>query len=234
MPTIAQTTTAQMRRLLRKLDRGLALARSDNGFRAGATPVPDTLITALLSQDLIIADGGHRYVISEPGRAYLRRAESDRDDNFKAQQQLLAEAYRLIDCKRQKVSVNLAESPLAWLKRRNLVSAAQFEAGERLRSDFLKAGQDARVTMAWDAPPMGRVLRGAPDHLDPTMAQLAAKRRFEAAIAAAGPGLADILWRVVCAGEGLETAEKAMAWPIRTAKVVLGLALDRLVTFYRI
>ena len=43
-----------------------------------------------------------------------------------------------------------------------------------------------------------------------------------------------MLWRVVCAGEGLETAERALGWPVRAGKLVLQLALDRLVVHYRI
>ena len=61
-----------------------------------------------------------------------------------------------------------------------------------------------------------------------------AKRRFEDAVASAGPGLADILWRVVCAGEGMRDAESALGWPARAGKLVLTLALDRLAAYYRI
>lgn len=129
------------------------------------------------------------------------------------------------------VTVNLAESPLAWLTRRGLISEAQFAAGERLRGDFMRAGQAPRVTMRWDAMPVTRMARGAPSG-GIGDGQLAAKARFDGAIAAAGPGLGDVLWRVVCAGEGLETAEKALGWPARAGKVVLGLALDRLVGHY--
>jgi hypothetical protein len=39
---------------------------------------------------------------------------------------------------------------------------------------------------------------------------------------------------VVCVGEGLETAEKAMGWPARAGKLVLTLGLDRIAVFYRI
>jgi len=35
------------------------------------------------------------------------------------------------------VTVNLAESPLAWLARRNMVDPRQFAASERLRHDFI-------------------------------------------------------------------------------------------------
>ena len=47
------------------------------------------------------------------------------------------------------------------------------------------------------------------------------------------PGLSDILWRVVCAGEGMRDAETALGWPARAGKVVLTLALDRLAGYYR-
>ena len=60
------------------------------------------------------------------------------------------------------------------------------------------------------------------------------KARFDKAIASAGPGLADILWRIVCAGEGMREAETALGWPARAGKLVLTLALDRVAAFYRI
>lgn len=132
------------------------------------------------------------------------------------------------------VTINLAESPLGWLLARGLVSERQFAAGEQLRSDWERAQIAPSVTMKWDAPPTARVARGAPELNDPTSAQLAAKRRFEAAVEAAGPGLSDVLWRVVCAGEGMRDAERALGWPARAGKLVLGLALDRLAQFYRI
>jgi hypothetical protein len=132
------------------------------------------------------------------------------------------------------VTVNLAESPLGWLKARGLVSERQFEAGERLRADWERAQMERSTTMRWDAPPTGRVARSAPEALDPTHAQIAAKQRLEAAVEAVGAGLSDVLWRIVCAGEGMRDAERALGWPARAGRLVLGLALDRLADFYRI
>lgn len=132
------------------------------------------------------------------------------------------------------VTVNLAESPLGWLKARGLVSARQFEAGEALRGDWERAALGLRVTMCWDAPPPDRNARGPADPAAPTLAQLAARRRFDRAARAVGPGLGDVLWRVVCAGEGMREAETALGWPARAGKLVLGLALDRLADHYRI
>jgi len=128
------------------------------------------------------------------------------------------------------VTVNLAESPLGWLRARGLVDARQFEAGDRLRGDYETAAMGPRVTMRWAA----RVDGGGGDAVDPTLAQIAAKRRFDAALAAAGPGLADIVWRVVCAGEGVPLAEKALGWPARAGRLVLTFALDRLADHYRL
>lgn len=136
--------------------------------------------------------------------------------------------------RRRSVTVNVAESPLSWLKARGLISERQFAAGERLRADYETASLGPSVTMRWDATPSGRGRRAAPEALDPTLAQLAAKRRFDAAMAAAGPGLSDVLWRVVCAGEGLPAAEKTLGWPARAGKLVLGLALNRVAEWMRL
>jgi hypothetical protein len=134
----------------------------------------------------------------------------------------------------RRVTVNDAESPLAWLRARGMVDARQFEAGERLRDDYEMEALGPRVTMRWDAAPAAR-RGGAPsERVDPTTAQIAAKQRFDAAIAAAGRGLSDILWRVICAGESVPAAEKALAWPARAGRLVLTLALDRLADHYRL
>jgi hypothetical protein len=131
------------------------------------------------------------------------------------------------------VTVNAAEAPLGWLYARGLVSRRQYDAGERLRGDWERAQLAPRVTMAWDAAPIARGRGGAAFGPDLTGSQLDAKRRFDAALLAAGPGLSDILWRIVCAGEGMRDAELALGWPARAGKVVLSLALDRLAGFYR-
>ena len=132
------------------------------------------------------------------------------------------------------VTVNMAESPLGWLHARGHVSARQYQAGERLRSDWERAQLSPRVTMTWDSAPLAGSRGGDPPKPDPTGAQIDAKRRFDDAVTASGPGLADILWRIVCAGEGMRDAETALGWPARAGKVVLTLALDRVADYYRI
>lgn len=132
------------------------------------------------------------------------------------------------------VTVNLAEAPLGWLKARGLVSDRQYEAGEKLRGDWERAALGPRVTMRWDAPPADKGRRRPAEMPEPTLAQAAARRRFDSAVKAVGRGLDDILWRVVCAGEGMREAEQALGWPARAGKLVLCFALDRLADHYRI
>lgn len=129
-------------------------------------------------------------------------------------------------------TVNLAESPLTWLHARGHLSDRQFDAGERLRADWETAQLAPQITMRWNPVRVDGGGRG--DGLTPGERQIAAKARFDGAVAAAGPGLADILWRVVCAGDALPDAERALAWPARSGKLVLGLALDRVAGFYRV
>lgn len=129
------------------------------------------------------------------------------------------------------VTVNLAESPLAWLHARGHLCDRLFDAGEALRRDYEVAQLSASITMRWDPV---RVKSTGERGLAPGERQIAARQRFDGAIRAAGRGLEDILWRVVCAGEALPEAEKTLGWPVRSGKLVLRIALERVAEFYRI
>jgi len=132
------------------------------------------------------------------------------------------------------VTVNLTESPLGWLFTHGHLTQRQFDAGERLRADWERAHLSPRVTMAWDSAPVARGRGGSAPQPDLSATQIDARRRFHDAIGSAGPGLADILWRVVCAGDGMREAETALGWPARAGKLVLTFALDRIAEHYRI
>ena len=133
--------------------------------------------------------------------------------------------------RRRSVTVNLAESPLSWLHARGHIDDRQFDAGERLRADFERAQLAPSITMRWDVV---RIKGSGDAGLAPNERQMVARDRFDAAIREAGKGLSDILWRVVCAGEGLPAAEKSLQWPARSGKLVLRIALDRVADYYRI
>jgi len=132
------------------------------------------------------------------------------------------------------VTVNALESPLGWLLAHGHVSQRQFAAGEKLREDWERGQYPPRVTMCWDSPPRERHGRGAPERLSAGGRESAARARFDSAVQAVGPGLRDILWRIVCAGEGMREAESALGWPARAGKLVLCMALDRLADHYRL
>src|SRR3569623_3007477 len=133
--------------------------------------------------------------------------------------------------RRRSVTVNLAESPLGWLHARGHLAERLFDAGERLRADYERSRLGPSVTMRWDPVRIRSTNHGG---LAPSERQVAARARFDGAIAAAGKGLEDILWRVVCACETVSTAEKELDWPARSGKVVLRIALERVADFYRI
>lgn len=132
------------------------------------------------------------------------------------------------------VTVNLAESPLSWLHSRGHLTDQQLLAGEKLRGDYEAAAMGPNVTMRWENIPLSRQKRGAPGGLNQTERMISAKARFDDALQAIGPDLSDIAWRVICAGEAMPVAEREMAWPARSGKLVLRIALDRLAVFYRV
>jgi hypothetical protein len=220
------------------LAQGRHLRRTSDGWRDGLLVAPASLVDDLRRRDLVREEAG-RLVPTAAGRGYgARNAAPEGANRLLAERALPRDGEprdRTTAARRTRsVTVNLAEAPLGWLKARGMVSERQYEAGERLRADWTTAGLSPRVTMRWDATPIARGARGPGAPLDATLAQIAAKRRFEAAIAAAGGGLSAIAWRVICAGEGLEPAEKALGWPRRSGKLVLLMALDRIADFYAI
>jgi hypothetical protein len=131
------------------------------------------------------------------------------------------------------VTFNAAESPLGWLFARDLITQRQFDAGERLRG----LGAGAAFSASDDG--LGRRTGGAGTWRlrGSARPQWRADRRqaqIQRAVASAGPGLADILWRIVCDGQGMREAESALGWPARAGKLVLTFALDRVADYYRI
>lgn len=132
------------------------------------------------------------------------------------------------------VKVNLSESPMGWLHARGHLTDRQFDSGEKLRADWERANLAPSITMSWNITPPTGGRRSAPEMLSATEAQIAAKQRFDNAIAYIGNDLSDIAWRIICAGEGVPVAEKNLGWPARSGKLVLKIALDRLANFYRL
>lgn len=221
----------QGRAVMGALETGTRFRRDGGGWRGGGVKVPQAVIDTLLREDLVEAsDNG--LGLTMVGQGWSARTADPLSGNRLLATRVLPDDAAKPVARQRVVIANLAESPLGWLRSRGLVSERQFEAGERLRGDWTVAGLGPRVTMRWDDGPRGGGARGPDAPLDPTLSQIAAKQRTQAAMAAVGSGLSDILWRVVCDGEGMERAEKALGWPARAGRVVLCLALDRLADCY--
>jgi hypothetical protein len=132
------------------------------------------------------------------------------------------------------------DSPLSWLHRRRdkqgrpLLSDHAFDAGERLRADFWFAAMTPRVTANWS--PLSRdrsAQRSTPGgDLDMSDNVVAAKERVRRALAAVGPELSGILIDVCCHERGIEDTERETGWPVRSGRIVLQLALERLARHY--
>lgn len=137
-----------------------------------------------------------------------------------------------------KVVVDENESPLAWLARRRgrdgraMIEPHQLQAGERLRTDFTCAHLMPRVSTDWsNLAPSDRRSGGAQGAFVPETA-IAARQRVHHALDAVGPEFAGLLLDICCFLKGLETVEREHAWPARSAKVALQLALERLARHY--
>lgn len=137
---------------------------------------------------------------------------------------------------RRRVTVDDSESPLAWLARRAgrdgrpMIDAEQFQAGERLRADFTRARMMPRMTANWSAS--GGGTPRAPNAETYSDMVTAARQRVNAALGAVGPEFSGLLLDVCCFVKGLEDVERERRWPLRSAKVVLQLGLERLARHY--
>ena len=180
------------------------------------------------------AGGG--WTLSATGRLVLRRALSGQD---------LSEADAACTGGRRPppsaVAIEADESPLAWLRRRKgrdgqpLISEDEFQAGERLRSDFWFAGMTPRVTSRWGEGPTSGGRRAAPGTgVEVRDGVIAAESRVRKALAAVGPELCGVLIDVCCHLKGIEDAERQAGWPQRSGKIVLRIALAQLARHYGI
>ena len=206
---------------------------------AGGKPAllcPQAIITALQREGLVTWHAPKLEITAE-GSAYLTRALAL--SMPMAAQHRDMQVRRLSDAAgdMQALSVNLNESPLAWLRKRKdasgkaMLSDAQFAAGEKLRHDFERAQLQPKITASWDMS-RAQVQNGLPPTGDFSEGTLAAKARVSKALGAIGPELSGVLTDICCFLKTLSAVEIERRWPARSAKVVLSLALDRLSEHY--
>lgn len=247
-----------LRRLLQALaEPGVCAAASDldaetlvvlaatNGVTIVRARLPAATGEAALKEGLACwaREGATRRLrLTDAGRAHVRRLATPVDamaeaDPFRAQH--AAFETRALEKGARPTLVNEGESPLAWLARRKnrdgrpFLERAQVEAGERFRRDIEQAQILQRVTANWEAS-IAASRRGSDAGAVVSEIAMDARKRLSRAFDAVGPDLAGLLTDVCGYLKRLEIVESERAWPARSGKVVLKIALDRLARHYGI
>lgn len=223
--------------LLRAMAAGRSIKKTESGFRlagpgerSAGGAIDPRWISAGLRAGFIAPTGGSNFALTSAGRKHAYRAgpQEDRKKILETRLVCVAEGEPVY------ATVNVAESPLAWLRSRaggQSLTADEFAAGEKLRDDFTRARMSPATTMNWERPLTSR--GGGFNAVDEAVGSvIAARKRFAAALASVGPGLNDVLVSVCCELQGLEACERRLQWPRRSAKLVLKFALQRLARHY--
>ncbi len=203
--------------------------------------ISSEFVRAFLARDWLetVRDG---YILSEAGAAWIKRSTAT-EDPFKAQHQaIISRSVQTDNGFTQTVKCNQMESPLEWLHRRKdrkgnpLINAIQYEAGNKLYSDFTCAQLSQRITADW-SPTSGVSKKrkhgaGNANTADIRENVIEAKERFNRALDYIGPEMSGVVVDVCCYLKGLEETEKLKGWPQRSGKVVLQIALSRLARYY--
>lgn len=204
----------------------IALYRTVRGASLGAGYVPAAEVEAL------VAAGLARWSAESGGRR-LRLAEAGADHR-----RSVASATIMVDGEARPVLLDERESPLLWLHRRPgkdgrpQISAAEFAAGERFRADLTLAQMLPRTTVNWDAGLAAGTHAPSYGPAAASDSSLAARQRVRHACKRLGPELSGLAIDVCGFLKGLDRVEGERAWPARSAKVVLRLALSALAEHY--
>ncbi len=239
--------TGDQRRLLRYLERDGAFALLSpqdamtlDLFRivAGVTMGGGTVSAA--SAHELCARGILIWTVSGARQKLIRAADNATEpvhDTPVARQSAIAVEQRTdAQGQAQIALVNRAESPLAWLRSRKdsqgrpLLNSIAFAAGERMRHDMEAAHMLPRLSANWSSAPSGKTR--SPGSLHESERATAARQRTDKALAAVGPEFSGLLVDVCGFLKGLPQIELERGWPPRSARIVLGLALDRLAAHY--
>jgi len=223
----------------KRLEYGLFVSR--NRHKKPVLKLKANMFEGFVANDWLAENSNGHWHISTQGEAWLRRRMAT-NDPYRAQHQLTgARNIEIAPNSLRKLTVNLTESPLGWLRHRKgadgnpLLSQQQYEAGERLRSDFEKAQMSPRITSDITAPMTSSSSKRAGNTGNAIAlrdAAIAAKQRFFKALDTVGTDLCDVLIEVCCHLKGMDEAEKHLSLPQRSGKIVLQIALTRLGQHY--
>jgi hypothetical protein len=233
------------RRILRFLSRGPALVQETavdgklllEGEEHGTIAVDREALVDLIGRGVVARrDDKVRLVAARP--AGTQAVVADETASQQRQREFETRVIE-VDGVSALATVNLSESPLGQLMRRktrtgaSFLSLAEFEAGERLRSDYTRGQIMPRLGANWVASVASGKRGGGNGIAELTDSALAARQRVDRAITVVGPELSGVLIDVCCFLKGLEQVELERGWPVRSAKIVLKTALGVLSRHYR-
>ncbi|AKS45966.1 hypothetical protein SAMN05444287_1071 [Octadecabacter temperatus] len=188
-----------------------------------------------------------RYRITPAGRVALRELTAETENRARA----MAEAPASFegaptgtgtwlgdrDDKPGMVRQPSLESPVQALARRKdrdgqpFLNRVMVRAAERLREDYelalVSQNREKRTTLDWRD-----ILHSIETYQPVDTKGDNAVGQMQAALVYLGPGLSEVALRCCCLLEGLETTEKHLGWAARSCKIVLRIALQRLVLHY--
>ncbi|MES1203156.1 MAG: DUF6456 domain-containing protein [Pseudomonadota bacterium] len=176
------------------------------------------------------------FVLSEAGRARVRREAADGAERFVAQHAPLKDrvvidgdgelgrARAIVSDGGLKRLAQLRDARgLPWL------NPGELSAASRLREDWERAQVGLTRGSDWAAPPRGSAARGPCNAQELVVtAACDARTRVEKRLAALAPPLRRVVERVCLAEEGLEALERGEGWPARSGKIALKLGLAQL------
>lgn len=181
-----------------------------------------------------LAPAANGFVLSDAGRARVRREAAQHGEAFFAQHAPIVDRS-VVDSEGDLRSARGFDSgaPLrrlaalrdargaAWLSDAELAAAAALRGAWDAAQVGLVRGSD------WRAPPKGSAPRG--NGQDAAMAaRCDARRNLEDKLRSLAPPLRRVIERVCLHEEGLEALERAEGWPHRSGKLALKLGLAQL------
>jgi hypothetical protein len=214
---------------------GFGVVRRGDRRRSYAPRLTEAQVRELESAGAIAgsADG---FVLTEAGRARVRRQKAELYEPFIAQHGKLtrrpivradgdadtALGFELTAAIRRLAALrDGAGAP--WL------TAEEITAAARLRADWERSQIGLVRGSDWTAPPKGGAARGAGNAQERALAaQCDARRRVADALEKLAPPLRRVVERVCLHEQGLEMMERAECWPQRSGKLALKLGLAQL------
>lgn len=234
MAVCSRQRDREARRVLRHLEAGrleprgalYVLARKSGG--KARLSVTAEMVAAFQAEGWISLQSGG-LALSDQGRAWLTR-QSAAADPFRTQHGEVIDLGAGLRQERAASSLD-ALGRLMGEGGRPYLGEMERAAAQRLETDFEQAHLRPRLTLNITAPRSRRMADSAASETL-TASALDARRRVMAALDAAGPGLKDMLFEIVCLSQGLNEAERALGWPQRSGKAVVRLGLQRLAEHY--